>query len=512
MTKKNVILDDEHIRLFLIFTDIVLVLMLISIVVFIAPFSFDSLKSNFTFELALNTLSIFYSIMMTTILTFDYYYDIGLLSIFIPITLLHGITMWADEMLYVVQLWGWTKALSRGFFAITIISEILNIFLLWLYLRTDIHNKTKYNSINLFLYIQIAVNFVLAIVNVYNPILCAFNENYVITYFQGYYLIKFLNLVTLLIFVIAAILEKLPKYKKAILIGNPTLTIIGLLLYALFPKYYVSYAFVQLSFIATFIISYTTKTYDLSLKQNELIAASSMQQSMLPKDALLGANDEFYVLGAMRPAKEVGGDLYDYYMIDENHLCFGIGDVSGKGTASSLFMSRAFACFKNFASMNLSPEEIFIRVNNSLNERNAEFYFITAWLGILDINTGVLTYVNAGHERPLYVKKGGEADALESHTNIVLGISPNQVFKQNEIKLDKGDMIMLYTDGVEDEHNLEGVKFGFERLKHTFNEANKNNNYKDILNAINERIAIYMDGTDQYDDITMLLFRYGGDE
>lgn len=509
MKKRSILLDDAHIRLLLIVTDIILALMLTSIILFIRPFNFDTLKSSFTFELALNALSIVYSIMMTTILTFDYSYDVGLLSIFIPITLLHGITMWADEMMYVVQLWGWTRAISRAFFAITTISEISICALLWTYVRTDVHKKSRDIFITIFVFAQVAVNVVFALMNAYTPILCQINPDYTIDYTNVYHILKVVILITLILFMTTAIAEKLPKYKRAIAIGNPALTIIGLLLYAVFPKYYVSYAFMQLSFIGTFVLSYSMKSYDLSLKQNELIAASSMQQSMLPEKALVGNNESFYVFGAMHPAREVGGDLYDYHMIDENHLCFGIGDVSGKGTASSLFMARAFACFKNFASLNLSPEEIFTRVNKSLNERNKEFYFITAWLGILNIETGELTYVNAGHEKPLYSNSKGEVVPLESNTNLVLGISPTQKYKQDTIKLNKGDMILLYTDGVEDEHNADYEKFGFNRLKSTFEKADKND-YEGVLKTINNEIITYMDGTDQYDDITMLLFRYGG--
>lgn len=511
MRKRNILLDDAHIRLLLIFTDIILGLMLLSIILFIRPFNFDTLKSSFTFELALNTLSIIYSIMMTTILTFDYSYDIGLLSIFIPITLLHGITLWADEMMYIVQLWGWTRSLSNGFFAITIISEITISALLWTYIRTDVHRKSRDTFISVFVYTQVVVNIIAALINGSIPILCVFNADYTITYTNFYYILKLLILISLILYMVTTVAEKLPKYKRVIALGNPALSIVGILLYALFPKYYVSYAFMQLSFIGTFVLSYSMKSYDLSLKQNELIAASSMQQSMLPEKALIGENGSFYVFGAMHPAKEVGGDLYDYIMIDDNHLCFGIGDVSGKGTASSLFMARAFACFKNFASMNLSPEDIFTRVNKSLNERNKEFYFITAWLGILNIETGELTYVNAGHEKPLYANNKGEVVPLESHTNLVLGISPDQKYKQDTIKLNKGDMILLYTDGVEDEHNADYEKFGFDRLKSTFEKADKED-YEGVLKTISNEITTYMDGTEQYDDITMLLFRYGGNK
>ncbi|MBQ0035858.1 MAG: serine/threonine-protein phosphatase [Firmicutes bacterium] len=449
--------------------------------------------------------------MMTTILTFDYCYDVGLLSIFIPITLLHGITMWADEMLYIIQLWGWSISISRAFFAITVISEISIGALLWSYIRTDVHKKSRDTFISIFILVQVVINVASAIINAYTPVLCVINSDYTIVYTNLFYVLKGLILVTLILFMTTSIIEKLPKYKRAIALGNPALSIIGILLFAVFPRYYVSYAFMQLSFIGTFVLSYSMKSYDLSLKQNELVAASSMQQSMLPENALIGENESFYVFGAMHPAKEVGGDLYDYIMIDDNHLCFGIGDVSGKGTASSLFMARAFACFKNFASLNLSPEEIFTRVNKSLNERNKEFYFITAWLGILNIETGELTYVNAGHEKPLFANNKGEVVPLESHTNLVLGISPNQKYKQNTIKLNKGDMILLYTDGVEDEHNPDYEKFGFDRLKSTFENVDKND-YKGVLKTISNEIITYMDGTEQYDDITMLLFRYGGNK
>lgn len=504
-------LNDEHIKLYLVFTDIILLLMLISLLTFFSQYDFDLLKSSYSFELALNSLSLAYSIMMTTLLFFDTSYDIGLMSIFIPITLFHGTTMWADEMMYICKLNGWSSSIHHMFNSIATVSQMINLLLFWNYLKENVHNKKINNILNYLIYSITVLLIVTIIVNRFYPVLFIIDSALTIqdTFLMTVLVIVYL--VLLFILMILGMVEKIPGYKKAIVIGSPALTIIGTLLYLVFPKYYLSYAFMQLSFIATFIISYSKKSYDLTLKENELIAAASMQKNMLPEKELVGDNDSFYVIGAMKPAKEVGGDLYDYFMIDDTHLCIGIGDVSGKGTASALFMSRAFSCFKDYALMGLEPGDIFTKVNSRLFEGNKEYYFITAWCGILDLSTGTLTYVNAGHEKPIYAKSSGGTIPLSSQTNLILGITPNQIYKQDVIDLKKGDMILLYTDGVEDEHDSNGEKYGFDRLFKAF-KTSLVHDYKDILKNVYRDVTSYMDGTNQYDDITMLLFRYGGND
>lgn len=240
----------------------------------------------------------------------------------------------------------------------------------------------------------------------------------------------------------------------------------------------------------------------------ELNVAQKIQADMLPRKfpAFPGRN-EFDVYAMNIPAKEVGGDFYDFFLIDDNHLAIVIGDVSGKGVPAALFMAITKTLIKNHTQLGKSPAEVFNTVNNQLYEGNDENMFVTAWMGILEIETGIFTYVNAGHNPPLLKHDGEDYNWLKSKPGFVLGGMENIQYNQNMITLNPGDRAYLYTDGVTEATNCDDELFGDSRLLKVIN-SKKDPELKNLLLYVQEKIDVFVRGREQFDDITMLVMKY----
>jgi len=241
----------------------------------------------------------------------------------------------------------------------------------------------------------------------------------------------------------------------------------------------------------------------------ELNVAAKIQSSMLPCIFPPFPNrTEFDVYASMQPAKQVGGDFYDFFLIDDNTLAVVIADVSGNGIPAALFMVIAKTLIKNNAQHGKSPKKVFEDVNNILFENNDANMFVTAFMGYLDIKSGKLTYVNAGHNPPL-LRSGDRFNRVWLKPGFVLAVMKDMLYTQDEVILKPGDELFIYTDGVTEAENKEKKLFGNLRLLNTVN------NYldlplKEFTVKIKYEVDKYADGAEQSDDITMLVLRYKG--
>ena len=240
----------------------------------------------------------------------------------------------------------------------------------------------------------------------------------------------------------------------------------------------------------------------------ELSLASSIQAHMLP--CIFPAfpdRDEFDVYASMTPAKEVGGDFYDFFMVDDSHMAVVMADVSGKGVPAALFMVIAKTLLKNYTQSGIKPEEVFTTVNRLLCDGNDAGLFVTAWLGVLELTTGKLTFVNAGHNPPMIKQNGGEFTYLKSRAGFVLAGMDTIKYRQNEITIAPGDRLLLYTDGVTEATNSQNQLYGEERLS-AFMNAHSDEKAEDILRDLKLDIYAFQGEAPQFDDITMLMLDY----
>ncbi|PKM48947.1 MAG: serine/threonine protein phosphatase [Firmicutes bacterium HGW-Firmicutes-7] len=244
--------------------------------------------------------------------------------------------------------------------------------------------------------------------------------------------------------------------------------------------------------------------------ESELKIANSIQSSMLPRIfPPFPGRKEINLFAVMEPAKEVGGDFYDFFFINEDKLCICIADVSGKGVPAALFMVITKTLIKNQALLGISVEEILTTVNNMLCSDNDESMFVTVFIAILDVKTGRMTFSNAGHNLPLICSAEGGYNWLSCKKSFVLGGMENIKYSENECKLEKGDRLFIYTDGITEAMNTKGQLYSDERLRCFLNDS-KNLGEEELIQAIRNDIKSHVQEAAQSDDITMVVMRYNG--
>ena len=242
--------------------------------------------------------------------------------------------------------------------------------------------------------------------------------------------------------------------------------------------------------------------------EQELELARTIQESALPKNFTF-PRDDFEIYATMDPAKEVGGDFYDFFFTDKNKLALVIADVSGKGIPASLFMLRGKTAVKGFAEAGMSPAEVLEKANNALCEGNDAEMFITAWIGIIDLETGLMQCANAGHEYPTIKRLNGEFELLKDKHTMPLAAMPGIHAKQYEVQLEPGDRLFVYTDGVPEAINEQTEQYGDGRMLNVLNR-DKDLPMEQILPDVRKDISNFAGNAEQFDDITMIGFTYKG--
>ena len=268
-----------------------------------------------------------------------------------------------------------------------------------------------------------------------------------------------------------------------------------------------------LNFICATLATRTRKLLELQVKEStekhriesELNVATHIQTSMLP--SAFPERDEVNLFASMSPAREVGGDFYDFFMVDDRHLAIVMADVSGKGVPAALFMVIGKTLIKDHTQPDRDLGEIFSRVNDLLCESNSEGLFITAFEGVLDLVTGEFNFVNAGHEMPM-ISRGGKAfEAYKIRPGFVLAGMEGIRYKAGSLTLEPGDKLFQYTDGVTEATNASDELYGMQRLTDVLC-ANASLSPQELLPAVRADIDAFVGEAPQFDDITMLCLEY----
>ncbi len=255
--------------------------------------------------------------------------------------------------------------------------------------------------------------------------------------------------------------------------------------------------------------SFTIKQGELMNKnlstEAELNVARNIQEGILSRD--FPDNNSYGVYADMTTATEVGGDFYDYFLIDETHLAIVIGDVSGHGMAAAMFMTLAKTLIKVYAQSHNFTDKVFEQTNRYLQQSNPEKFFVTGWLGVIDLTTGVLSFSNAGHNYPVIIRKDGKTEFLVEKPNFVLGRKKLVRYMENRTKLNPGDKLVLYTDGVTEAQSPDEKFYGDDRLIEVI-DTNKEQNQKDLVNSIRKSVKEFENGKEHQDDVTILALSF----
>ena len=261
-----------------------------------------------------------------------------------------------------------------------------------------------------------------------------------------------------------------------------------------------------------YIENITSITADKERMGTELSIASQIQEGSIP--SIFPAypdRNEFDIYASMTPAKEVGGDFYDFFLIDDDHLGLVMADVSGKGVPAALFMMVTKILVSEIAKTGIPTNEVLSAVNSRICEHNKAEMFVTVWLGILEISTGILRASNAGHEYPAIKRADGKFELFKDKHGFVVGGMDGVKYSEYEVKLSKGDTIFLYTDGVTEATNSNNELFGNDRLTDVLN-IKADCDTKELLSCVKSEIDKFVGNAPQFDDITMMALKYFGVE
>jgi phosphoserine phosphatase RsbU/P len=244
--------------------------------------------------------------------------------------------------------------------------------------------------------------------------------------------------------------------------------------------------------------------------QKELDVAREIQESIVPRDfPPYPDREELSIHATMLPAKEVGGDFFDFFLIDRDRIGFAIGDVSGKGVPAALFMAVSRTLLRATASRGFSPDECMQQVNQILHQESISSMFVTCFYGVLNTRTGEIQCSNGGHNPPFILRANGRVEAMELCGGLILGAFKHAAYEKRETVLQPGDCIFLYTDGITEAMNPDGEQFSNDRLVESLHRVS-GSPVKEIVGKVIDNVKEFTAGADQSDDMTILAVRYAG--
>jgi serine phosphatase RsbU (regulator of sigma subunit) len=255
-------------------------------------------------------------------------------------------------------------------------------------------------------------------------------------------------------------------------------------------------------------VLFSDNSRKLASTKTELHLARSVQASIIPKD-FFQERKEFDVYASMEPAREVGGDFYDVFLADDDHLVMAMADVSGKGVPSAMYMMVAKIVMKNSAMFGENPASVLRTMNRAICSNNKEEMFVTIWIGVLEISTGILTASNAGHEYPILMRNGRPYEVYKDNHGMVIGAFEDSKYSEYQIAMQPGDKLFLYTDGIPEAMNKNRKQFGMDNLVAALNET-CDKDPEETLQHVRKSVDAFVKGAEQFDDLTMMCIRYNG--
>ena len=323
------------------------------------------------------------------------------------------------------------------------------------------------------------------------------------------------------LYLILKIRKKLQVYQFIALILYVSLpTLIGIITMFSYGLS-LNYGVIMIVLLLMYCVINITQGRNKVVADRDLMMASKIQESFLPHIfPPFPKRSEFDLFAIMDAAKEVGGDFYDFFLTDEDHICLVIADVSGKGVPASLFMMISKILIKSHIQAGESPGEALEKVNNILLDGNTTEMFVTVWIGLIEISTGKGIAVNAGHEHPILRRADGEFELIKYRHSPAVSTMEDIPFREHEFELHPGDSLFVYTDGVAEATNSENEAYGAERMLKALNSTLKDNNGltaegadptpEELVTTVRKDLDIFVNGATQFDDITMLCFNFKG--
>ena len=432
-------------------------------------------------------------------------------ALFTTLVLINAFALFFDATAWLLQGLAPFAFWNRLVNALLYANGSIVIYLFWCYVTSTLAVETRrMRSVKKVLNLFLLPDILIKLANIIWPIYFIVDEagfyrrgpNYALSYL-------YLGIV-MYICLVELIGSKVSLRQKTVALSFITIPVLNQVLIGRSFGLSTQYSSTLLSIVLIYGVLFADRGKTLAATEQELNTAANIQSDSLPSvfPAFPERND-FDIYASMDPAREVGGDFYDFYLLDEDRLCLIIADVSGKGIPAALFMMSSKILLQNYALAGCSPVEILRETNERICSGNKEDMFVTVWLGILDLRTGKLTAANAGHEYPIIHRKNQPFELLKDKHGFVLGGIAGMTYKQYEIQMEAEDEIFLYTDGVPDATNKANMLYGTERLLNALNHT-ADASPKELLDAVRADVDRFVGEAEQFDDLTMLCLRYLG--
>ena len=434
-------------------------------------------------------------------------------ALFNTLVLVNAFALFFDALSWIVQGLAPYAFWNRLVNAVLYANGSVVIYLFWRYVTSTLGvDSRRLQVVRKVLNALLLPDVLIKLANVFLPIYFVVDEAGV--YRRGtFFGFSYLYLGVVMLTCIAELVgSKAPFRQKIVAASFITIPILNQLLIGRAFGLSTQYSATLLSIVLIYGVLFADRGKSLAATERELNTAAGIQAASLPGvfPAFPGRTD-FDVCASMDPAREVGGDFYDYYLLDDDHLCLLIADVSGKGIPAALFMMSAKIMLQTYAQAERSPAAILRKTNDRICANNKEDMFVTVWLGILDLRTGLLTAANAGHEYPVIHRKGRPFELLKDEHGFVIGGLEDMDYTEYEIRLEAGDELFLYTDGVPEANNPARALYGTENMLNALNRS-KAKNLRGLLDAVRQDVDHFVGDAEQFDDLTMMCLRYSGKE
>ena len=400
----------------------------------------------------------------------------------------------------------WNKIFCVGNY----VSATLLTFFFWRYVSTTLELEGKLvSALNLLMNLLIIPDIISSCVNFFYPLHFIIDENGVYQRTDLYALSHMYIVVAIIAGIIGFFKSKAAPRVKIITASFVFIPVIAQLMTGYNPGLTIQYSAMLVSIVLIYGVLFAERELRLVATEKELSMATSIQSSVMPNMfPAFPEREEFDIYASMDPAKEVGGDFYDFFFVDNDHLAMVIADVSGKGIPAALFMMSAKIVINDRTMMGGTPAEILKYANNRICEKNEEGMFVTVWLGIIDLKTGKIICANAGHEFPALCRNG-KYELFKDEHGFVVGGYEDEEYTDYEIQLSPGDTIFLYTDGVPEATDAKGEMFGTDRMTESLNR-HRDTSPEQLLKAVKEDVKDFVKDAPQFDDLTMIALTLKG--
>ena len=472
---------------------------------------FDHMENGWIFSIGADLFCMAVSVMLSFSCVLDYKNRNEHTRIFVILLTVSALALFIDEAAWLLQGNAALRNVSLTVNVLHYVFGVVLVYLFWNYIRRVLKMENNLmETADGILNLLLIPSFLLCAVNFFYPLYFKIDANGFTSRTDKWYISQVYICFSLLIVILELLMSQASKRDRFVAVSFIAIPLLNQILTGLRFDFSTQYAAMLVAIVLIYGVLFADREKKISSTETELGVAKRIQADMLPNEfPFLPERGEFDLFASMTPAKEVGGDFYDFFMIDDNHLALVMADVAGKGIPAALFMMSSKILIKNHAMTGESPGKVLREVNNKICENNREEMFVTVWLGILDLRDGTLVSANAGHEYPVLKTPDGDFELVKSKHSFVIGGMPGMKFRESEMVLEPGSKLFLYTDGVPEAENQNEEQYGYERFLKALN-SKKDGTPEELLDATRKSVKEFVQDYIQFDDLTMLCVHYTG--